>query len=69
MAAQKLVSLTLMNITRGRKPGLKWAQLRACNGAPSKALELDRFLLPSVYFSRPVGQRISPRVLLAKYTN
>lgn len=42
MAAQKLVSLTLVDIMQGRKPGLKWAQLRACNGAPSKALELDR---------------------------
>lgn len=29
MAAQKLVSVTLMDITRGRKPELKWAQLRA----------------------------------------
>lgn len=41
MAAQKLVSLTLVDMTQGRKPGLKWAQLRAWNGAPSKALDLD----------------------------
>lgn len=41
MAAQKLVSLTLMDIMQGCKPGLKRAQLRASNGVPSKALELD----------------------------
>lgn len=51
MAAQKLVSLTLMDITRGHKPGLKWAQLRACNVHHAKLWNWIALLVPlSLFF-------------------
>lgn len=62
------VMAALMDITRGRKPGLKWAQLRACNGAPSKALELDRtarslqFIFRGQWVSASLWESFSPEI-------